>query len=317
MSGAHSTSHVNALRHFPEQGVVAWDGSKYAPMLPRGVREFVVDPVNGDDDHAKAGKGDWATIQGCIDNAVVSGRGDRVLVLPKATLSGTFDGSTIHPFDESVVLTKDNVALIGVCANPLWSYMVWWRPAVSGETCLEITGSCCTVTGFNFRAVGGGMCIHNNCQAVVRAKCTNIIRNRFSMEGVGIGIAGGDNVVILENFFEYLVWAIKQEYSGFQHPQRIRIIGNIIQNCTNGIQLDSCLGLFKDNILDGIGTINLDTKKASGAKNIVIGNFFGGDYSIAGGYQAAADDLSWFGNTSPDTAEAEVDAAGRTIGVPV
>lgn len=323
MSGAHSTSHVNALRHFPEKGIVAWNGKEYAPMMPRGVHEFVVDPIEGDDDKALAGIGDWATVQACLDNAVVSGRGDRIMILPKYTMSAVVEGRTYDFMRETVVCDKDNVAFIGVQASPKWAAHIGWKPAVDGETCLAISGAACAVIGLYFRMTGGGHGIKIDCQSAVQAKGVNIINNRFCCMdegGMGIQVCGGDNLLIEGNYFEYINgdgWAIGHGYSGFQHPQRLHVIGNVIQNCDNGLQLSSCLGLFKDNVFDGTGDVNLDTFKASGEKNIVTGNFFGGDYVwVGGGYRAAAGDL-WFGNFSPSVARAQVGTdTGLTIAVP-
>jgi hypothetical protein len=49
-----------------------------------------------------------------------------------------------------------------------------------------------------------------------------------------------------------------------------------------------------------------------GDDNHVVGNYFGGDYSIAGGYRGGAAD-EWYGNFSPDIAEAEVADNGIVI----
>jgi len=54
----------------------------------------------------------------------------------------------------------------------------------------------------------------------------------------------------------------------------------------------------------------------AGNDNTVIGNYFGGDYSITGGYRAGSGD-SWMGNFAADLTEAEVDNInGMTSTIP-
>lgn len=54
----------------------------------------------------------------------------------------------------------------------------------------------------------------------------------------------------------------------------------------------------------------------SGNDNTVVGNYFGGDFSITGGYRAGSGDMWIGGNWAEDIAETEVSANGHVIAIP-
>jgi hypothetical protein len=64
-----------------------------------------------------------------------------------------------------------------------------------------------------------------------------------------------------------------------------------------------------------VQVLNTSLVANPGDDNVVWGNTFPGDFSIAGGYRPGAAD-EWLGNWASDTAEAEVGDNGITIARP-
>lgn len=108
---------------------------------------------------------------------------------------------------------------------------------------------------------------------------------------------------------------------GFAGPSAV-IANNLFVECVKQISLwgieDS---LFLNNYFQGTGHVKATTHHlyfgfpAATSHNIIFGNFFGGTYSIAGGYQFHAND-SFVGNWADDLESAGVNAAGNVIAVP-
>lgn len=65
----------------------------------------------------------------------------------------------------------------------------------------------------------------------------------------------------------------------------------------------------------GVQVLNTSIVANPGDDNMVFGNYFEGDFSIAGGYRMGTNDYP-MGNFSDDVAEAEVDATGLVVAVP-
>lgn len=102
-------------------------------------------------------------------------------------------------------------------------------------------------------------------------------------------------------------------------PYRNHVVGNVFEDSDNGIIWPANGSLFEGNRVKPVGytyamvqAFNTSLVASPGDDNHVVGNYFGGDYSIAGGYRGGAAD-EWYGNFSPDVAEAEVGDNGIVI----
>jgi hypothetical protein len=105
-------------------------------------------------------------------------------------------------------------------------------------------------------------------------------------------------------------------------PYRNHIVGCLFYDSDNGAIFPCNGSYFYYNMFQPVGyaysmvqVLNTSVGGNPGDDNVVFGNYFGGDYSIAGGYNPGAAD-EWIGNYSPDTAEAEVGDNGLTIAIP-
>jgi len=105
-------------------------------------------------------------------------------------------------------------------------------------------------------------------------------------------------------------------------PYRNYILDNIFGDSDNGMIWPSNGSFFKGNMVQPTGytyamTAVFQTSLVAnpGDDNVVWGNVFPGDYSIAGGYRGGAADV-WIGNFADDVAEAEVGDNGLTLAVP-
>ena len=105
-------------------------------------------------------------------------------------------------------------------------------------------------------------------------------------------------------------------------PYRNYVTGNIFGDSDNGMRWESNGSFFWGNMVQPTGyaysmtdVFQTSTVANPGDDNVVWGNTFPGDYSIAGGYRPGAAD-AWLGNWADDTAEAEVGDNGITIARP-
>ena len=111
--------------------------------------------------------------------------------------------------------------------------------------------------------------------------------------------------------------------SSMASPYRTHIIGNVFNEVDGAIDFSdkSANGsIITGNVIQGSSHAGYSAGKKcdlgpSGNDNTVYGNFFGGDYSITGGYRAGSGD-SWMGNIAFDKAEGEVEASGHTNAIP-
>lgn len=105
-------------------------------------------------------------------------------------------------------------------------------------------------------------------------------------------------------------------------PYRNHITNNIFWDSDNGAIFPMNGGEVVGNMFQPVGytyamtqVLNTSIVANPGDDNVVHGNTFPGDYSIAGGYRPGAAD-EWLGNWASDTAEAEVGDNGITIARP-
>lgn len=102
-------------------------------------------------------------------------------------------------------------------------------------------------------------------------------------------------------------------------PYRNYVVGNIFADSDNGMRWESNGSFFWGNMVQPTGyaysmtdVFQTSTVANPGDDNVVWGNTFPGDYSLAGGYRGGAAD-AWLGNWADDTAEAEVGDNGITL----
>ena len=106
-------------------------------------------------------------------------------------------------------------------------------------------------------------------------------------------------------------------------PYRTQISNNIFNELDGAIDFaaqSANSSIVFGNIIQGSSHAGWSAGKKcdmgpSGNDNTVVGNYFGGDYSITGGYRAGSGD-NWNGNNCEDDGEAEVGDNGWSIAVP-
>jgi hypothetical protein len=213
-----------------------------------------------------------------------------------------------------------------------------WTAATAAGTALTIQQEGITVQGFNFATGTAGTAIMLQWvpgSGYVANRCI-ITDNLFDgvytgLYGINLYGAPYDTRIIGNEFREYTrgdttAHAITVTNSNEADPYMNRIEGNVFWDNENHVaSVDALRGwnnsLFLGNIFnDGVGiavTNILDLRGGAPGENIVVGNYFGGDYSNTGGYYAnAGGPGNWVGNYAEDVGEAEVGDNGITVAVP-
>lgn len=239
-------------------------------------------------------------------------------------------GDRIHmrgTFTEAITFSKQ-LAFIG--AGLTVNDCVWMESA-AGQTLATVTGKGCLFENIRFRIpTTGGIGIQmtdsdytiiKNCHFQGRAGSYYGIKN-----------SGGSQCQIIDCVFQYLNtatygtailgfstttiptgWIIKGNifHSNLKHINMTMRQSQIIEN------IFPAVGLAADNTSVLTATVKLDltSQVAGGQLNTVTKNIMLGDYSITGGYKAAAND-NWFGNKADDIAETTVYDDGTTTAVP-
>jgi len=234
---------------------------------------------------------------------------------------------------ESVVIpatAPQGCSIIGVSNG---TYCPTWTAAVNTGTALTINQQNWRISGIKFDLPAHGQSITLNWDATNNGSNTMIDHCQF-MGGYaghfGITAVGAPYAVCIADceFAEILQGAqlgaaIYFGLTPTADPLMWRIERNIFWDNDNHItSLNADHGLntsiIKDNLFydgEGIPTVlKLDLRGGSLGHNIVVGNYFAGDYSNAGGYyDSGAQASEWVGNWSADIAEAEVSDACTTI----
>lgn len=261
---------------------------------------------------------------------------------PKATVQSAVNSTLLTPYSTIVVsgdvaedvITPDYVTgpnYITILGGGVSRYSPAWTGAAAGTSGLDMRAVGWRVQGFRFYGKTGASCVvlrHTDSGANDIAIRTVITDCYF--DGLTTGLYG------LESHGCYDVWVVNCTFKLWNNvantatgmivtttplaiPYRNHIIGNVFEDSDNGMMWPSNGSLFAHNYVKPTGyaytmvqAFNTSLVANPGDDNLVVGNFFGGDYSIAGGYRGGAAD-EWFGNFSPDIAEAEVSASGITI----
>ena len=208
-----------------------------------------------------------------------------------------------------------------------------WTAATAAGTALTILQTGWTVEGFTFEAGTEGHSIDLVGTGSTGAYKTTIRNCRF--DGLwgglyGVTFSGAPHRVVIENC-EFLEWrspggaafAIIVLDSSDSNPYECHIRNNVFwenENHIGSLAADRAwnVSTFTGNIFhEGeliTATLMLDLRGGSRGNNIVVGNYFCGDYSNTGGYYAnAGSPGNWVGNFAEDVAEAEVGDNGLTV----
>lgn len=269
-------------------------------------------------------------------------------IKPKATVASAVSSSLLVPHSviaisgdvaENVSVSTaiaDYVTIVGIGNG---RYTPIWAPAVATSPCLTIDAYGWHVLNTHFqpgasssgvtltRVVGAGAegtviegCFFDGLWGtgafgiVLHGAPANvsIIRNRFAEFG------SGDPCITIAN-------------TAVADPYQCHILYNTFQECDEYITSEVAGGWSQSIIAYNLfcpathdaaypagagGTaVYLKLNGATYGYNVVFGNTFPEDYSIAGGYTPGTGDF-WMGNYAADTAEAEVGDNGLTIAVP-
>ena len=218
------------------------------------------------------------------------------------------------------------------------SHRPTWTAATAVGTALTLRQEGWTVEGFTFEVGAAGQAIQLiEVPASSYSAYKTTIRNcRF--DGLwgglyGVNFVGAPHRVVIEGceFLEFRrgdssAYAIIVTDSAHANPYECHVRNNVFWENENHI--GSLNGLHGFNVSTFIGnvlhegeliaaTIMLDLRGGSRGNNIVVGNYFCGDYSNVGGYYAhAGTPGNWVGNFAEDVAEVTVGDNGITIAVP-
>lgn len=157
------------------------------------------------------------------------------------------------------------------------------------------------------------------------AACCSIVGCWFYGGATGktaINLVGAPYCTVIQgNYFSFIHQAgnagkaITCTESSMASPYRTMILNNVFSELDGAIDFNakgSNAGIVSGNIIQGASHAGWSSGKkcdmgSGGNDNTVVGNYFGGDYSITGGYQAGSGD-NWAGNYSMDVGETEVEA---------
>ena len=265
---------------------------------------------------------------------------------PKETVQSAIDSALLTDYSEIRVSGSVSEDVVGPDYVTGPSY-VWLRgignsmysPAWIGDdaatTSLDLRAIGWRVSGFRFYGKTTAACIelrHVDSGANDIAIRTVIDHNLFdglTTGRYGIWSHGCYDVWIVENVFQLWhnavaggaipLWA---NTTPVAIPCRNHVIGNMFWDSDNGAVFPCNGSEFHDNMFQPVGSaysmtqvLNTSVAGNPGDDNVLWGNVFPGDYSIAGGYNPGAAD-TWIGNMAEDVAEAEVGDNGWTIARP-
>ncbi len=239
-------------------------------------------------------------------------------------------------FTESVIVTEAAPAGVSLIGH---RFPTWTSDTPATNDCLTMRTPRWTIEGFEFNCPSGaaGILLENSAGDDPYNSYKTVIRgNKFDglFGGLyGIEFTGSPHrVEILDNWFiemhqgdDSAFCIIVTDTTGPGLPYQCRIERNRFSDSDNyiGRLLESFnVSLFKDNVFEEgvlvIPALYLDLTSLGGlGHNIVTGNYFGGTYTIAGGYLAwvGTPDSCWMGNMTEAT-PATVGDNGMTIRVP-
>ena len=270
-----------------------------------------------------------ATIQELIDRALGTSTTTPALTNYDIVYVGgsVSEDVTTGDYDE----LPSYVQLIGAGTS---RYSPAWIGDDANTTSLDLGCIGWRISGFRFYGKTGAPCIelHHTDVTGNDIAIRTVIDNCY-FDGLTTGLAG------IETHGCYDVWIVNNTFSLWNNagntaagmvlntsplaiPYRNHIYGNkFYDNDNNAIW--PCNGcLWYENIFQSVGyaysavqSLQTSVGGNPGDDNILYGNVFQGDFSIAGGYTFGTNDFP-MGNFANDTAEAEVDTTGLVIAIP-
>lgn len=230
---------------------------------------------------------------------------------------------------DDYVLGANYVSIVGA-GNSRWA--VQWESGAAASPCLDLRALGWSIEGIKFYGpvTEGSIQLRMGDTNANDIASRTIIRN-CQFDGLAVGRYG----IVSHGAAD--VWVEGCTFSMFHNavgggaipmlvddtpvavPYRNYIRGNHFSDSDNGAVWPANGSFFEENVFQPAGytyamTLVLQTSLVAkpGDDNIVRGNYFPGDYSIAGGYRAGAADM-WFGNMADDVLEAEVSDSGITL----
>lgn len=313
---------------FPGQlGVAGSDNSLGLRTTPVGIVLYVDDshPRANDDNDGTDPEDPKETVQGAISSQYIVE--NSLIIVGGAT---TLTESAIIPNS-----APEQCTIMGF-GNEQWGPT--WTSGAADEDALTIRQAGWTIANIRFNPPSAAAAIqldHDAASTVSdRTRILNCDFDGLWAGRYGISFNGGpDQVFVKDCRFHELSnggqasFAIYVAVTTHANPYLWVIERNqFFENDNNIGQVVAAdrsfnVSLFKDNVFtQGVlnpTAIHLDLRGGSQGENTVIGNFFGGDYSQAGGYYAnAANPGSWVGNVAEDMLAAQVADNGFTVAVP-
>jgi len=213
----------------------------------------------------------------------------------------------------------------------------WTAAAVDGRALL-VQQEGWTIDNFTFEVGAAGTAIRlaevpASSYSAYKTTITNCMFDGLWGGLYGIDFYGAPHRVTIANneFLEFRrgdssAFAIAVTDSAHTNPYECHILNNMFWENENhigsvGDNKSFNVSRFQGNVFhEGeliAATRMLDLRGGSRGHNIVVGNYFCGDYSNTGGYYAhAGTPGNWVGNYAEDVAEAEVGDNGITVAVP-
>jgi len=255
---------------------------------------------------------------------------------PKATLTSAVTSSLISSYDTVFVVSDltESVVTPDYETGPNYINIVGVGPEAADEPCLDLRAVGWRIEGLRFYGPQEAAAVelrHTDSgenDIAIRTIIKDCLFDGLSEGLYGIGTHGCYDVWIVGCSFCYFHQddssgcAIQGLTTPLAIPYRNRIIGCQFYENDNHVYCGMNASIVQGNTFQAAGkeyspTIILSTEDAvgDGNNNMVWGNFFPGDYSVAGGYVGGATD-EWQGNFASDTDEAEVGDNGLTIAIP-
>ena len=237
-------------------------------------------------------------------------------------------------YTDSIALDQatypNDCSIIG-CGNS--KFDVIWVPAAGDALSLDVSGW--LIDGIHFQPAADGAGVKLTWNAGSGAEDT-VIQNCFFDGRWGTGLYGIEfegapaNCTIQNNRFAEFDAAspcIIANGSATADPYQTHILDNTFQECAEYITVTVGSG-YNASIIAGNHFVNatgalaatttfIDLGTMGTGYNQVVGNYFDGDYSNAGGYTAeGTGNDNWVGNFAFDVGEAEVGDNGITVAEP-
>jgi hypothetical protein len=314
-------------------GQLGIPGTAIGAVVGKGKQIFYVDPshTNADDAHYGTDpEAPLATLQSLIDRttAYMAGTGTTLPVIESYDTVYVCSSLTETVTTADYDVMPSYVTLAGVGNG---RYSPAWQSEAVDEVALDLRCVGWRVTGFRFYGQTSAACIelhHTDLGGNDIAIRTIIDHNYF--DGLTTGETG------IESHGCYDVWVMQNTFNLWNNggntaagmrvtttplaiPYRNYVVGNIFADSDNGCIWPSNGSFFWNNMFQPTGyaysmvqVLNTSLVANPGDDNMVWGNTFPGDYSIAGGYRGGAAD-AWLGNWADDIAEPEVGDNGITI----